>query len=182
MDNFQYSFKVLGINDLNNDILDRFNRFQKVNKIYAKENGQWIVKEHAYIEDWDKKRKVEKINSDFYNAIISGAYVIAAYNENSIIGFAVLLNRKFGTQNQYIQLQDIHVSYEYRNNGIGKKLFANCIEKAKEIGAKKIYISANSSEETQCFYKNIGCIDAEEINEVLAQDEPFDRQMEYIII
>jgi N-acetylglutamate synthase-like GNAT family acetyltransferase len=91
------------------------------------------------------------------------------------------LNNKFGTKKQYIQLENLHVSFNYRHRGIGKKLFELCIEKTKKIGIGKIYISANTSEETQKFYLSIGCKDAMEINRKLAEEEPYDRQMEYEI-
>ena len=73
----------------------------------------------------------------------------------------------------------IHVSNSYRHKGIGKKLFDFCVEKARDIGISKIYISANTAEESQRFYLGIGCKDAMEINKKLAEDEPYDRQMEY---
>jgi hypothetical protein len=47
----------------------------------------------------------------------------------------------------------------------GKQLFKWCIQKAKDLGAAKIYISANFSEETQA----------------LEAAEPYDRQMEYVL-
>jgi N-acetylglutamate synthase-like GNAT family acetyltransferase len=178
----KYTIKELKIDDLNNNLLDNFNRYQDIKRCYRNENGNWVLKDIAFIENWDKKMKEEKINNSFYNSIKSGGYVFGAYNEDEkIIAFANLLSKKFGSQNQYIQLKQIHVSYEYRNLGIGKKLFSLCAKKAKEIGAKRIYISANSSEETQYFYRSIGCVDAIEINKELFEEEPFDRHMEYVI-
>ena len=75
----------------------------------------------------------------------------------------------------------MHVSLEYRFKGIGKKLFKLCVNKAKQVNMEKIYISANDSEETQKFYLGLGCVDAMEINEKLAELEPCDRQMEYVV-
>ncbi|KQO14698.1 GNAT family N-acetyltransferase [Paenibacillus sp. Leaf72] len=75
----------------------------------------------------------------------------------------------------------IHVSYEHRSKGIGKKLFERCADKARAMGARKLYISAHSSEESQLFYTNVGCIDAVEIDKKLAEYEPYDRQMEYVL-
>jgi hypothetical protein len=46
---------------------------------------------------------------------------------------------------------------------------------------EKIYISANDSEETKKFYLGIGCKDAIEINKKCAEEETYDRQMEYKI-
>lgn len=56
------------------------------------------------------------------------------------------------------------MSYEYRNYGIGKQLFYLCCEKAREKGAKKLYIRAHPSEETQNSYKSVGCVLAVEVN------------------
>lgn len=49
----------------------------------------------------------------------------------------------------------------------------------KESGAKKLYISAHSSEETQAFYKALGCVEAKEYNSKLVAEEPCDCQLEY---
>jgi ribosomal protein S18 acetylase RimI-like enzyme len=76
----------------------------------------------------------------------------------------------------------LHVSNEYRNMGIGKELFRICVEKAKAAGAKKIYISAHFSEETQSFYKKIGCVDAIYISKGISEYHPGDdRQLEFVI-
>jgi len=63
--------------------------------------------------------------------------------------------------------------------GIGKRLFSLICRKAKEMGAKKLYISAHSSQETQAFYKTMGCIEAVEYNDELVAREPCDCQLEY---
>jgi N-acetylglutamate synthase-like GNAT family acetyltransferase len=179
------TFKELIFDDINNNLLDNFNRYQKVDNYYKKENKKWVLKSDEYINflsknKWDKNRNNEVIN-EFIETIKEGGYVFGAYDNKKLIGFAILLNKKFGSKKQYIQLSFMQVSFGYRNKGIGKKLFELCIEKAKEIGVQKIYISTNPSEETQKFYLNIGCKDAMEINKKLAEDEPYDRQMEYEI-
>ncbi len=47
------------------------------------------------------------------------------------------------------------------------------------MGAKKLYISAHSSQETQAFYSSMGCIEAREYNKTLVAKEPYDCQLEY---
>lgn len=54
-------------------------------------------------------------------------------------------------------------------------------DKARIMGAQKLYISTHSLEESQLFYTKVGCIDAVEINKKLAEYEPYDRQMEYVL-
>ena len=178
MENIVY--KELKIVDINNNILDYYNRYQEIKKCYRKEEGNWVLKNIEFIENWNKDKKLETIQ-DFSETINKGGFVYGAFENNRLIGFAVLYNKKFGSRKQYIQLDSIQVSYGYRNKGIGKKLFELCIKGSKEIGIEKIYISANSSEETQGFYLGIGCRDALEIDKELFDKEPFDRHMEYEI-
>ncbi|MDR2746710.1 MAG: GNAT family N-acetyltransferase, partial [Treponema sp.] len=160
MKNFE--IKELAAKNIHENILDDFNRYQEVRRCYRNENGNWVLKKIGYIEDWDKD-EMNGIITDFKNIINGNGYIFCAYENARIIGFAVLLNRPFGSKNQYIQLSNLQVSYGYRHGGIGKKLFEFCAQKTKDIGVEKIYISANTSEETQRFYLSIGCKDAAEI-------------------
>ena len=52
---------------------------------------------------------------------------------------------------------------------------------AKAKGAKKLYISAHSSVESQAFYKAIGCREAEEYSQPHVEKEPCDCQLEKIL-
>ena len=173
-------FKELNIYDLHDDLFLDFDRHKDVKKCYRKENGSWIVKNIKYTETWTKK-ELEELPAELKITINEGGFVFGAFLNKKLIGLSVLLNQKFGSKNQYIQLAEMSVSYDYRNKGIGKKLFKLCTIKAKSIGVKKIYISADPAEETQRFYLNIGCTDAVEINKVIASEQPYDRQMEYIV-
>ena len=173
--------KELSLNDIDDNLLDFYDRYQKVEKYWTNKNGSWTLIDEGYTEDWDKERKVAKIQ--MFKNILSGqtGFIYGVYDDNKLIGFTVLLNQKFGSNNQYIQLKQLHVSNGYRHKGIGKKLFGLCIEKAMELKAEKIYISANDSEDTQKFYLGIGCKDAMEIDAKSAEAEPYDRQMEYVV-
>ena len=174
--------KELTLNDLSPDLLHYFNRFQEVRRCWRKENDKWVLKDISFIEQWDENQKKEVVTIDFANCLNSGGVVWGVFNDrNELIAFASLLSDFFGSENQYLQLMQIHVSCEYRNKGIGKELFKVSTDKARQWGAKKLYISTHSSEESQFFYENVGCIDAEEINKQLAEYEPYDRQMEFVL-
>jgi N-acetylglutamate synthase-like GNAT family acetyltransferase len=73
----------------------------------------------------------------------------------------------------------LHVSNNYRKQGLGKKLFFLAAEKALELGAKKLYISATPSENTVDFYLNLGCVLATEVDEDLFRLEPEDIHLEF---
>lgn len=72
-------------------------------------------------------------------------------------------------------------SEPFRGMGVGRKLFEKAAGVAREYGAKKLYISAHSSKESQAAYKALGCVHAEEIIPWIADEEPFDVQLEYVL-
>lgn len=59
--------------------------------------------------------------------------------------------------------------------------FYQACEEARRLGADKLYISAHSSKENQAAYKALGCVHAKEINPKLAEEEPCDVQLEYVL-
>ena len=173
--------RELATDDLFPDLLQHFNRYQEVRRCLRKESGKWVLKDISFIEQWDEALKKEVV-IDFINCLNSGGTVWGVFNENDkVIAFASLSSDFFGSKNQYLQLIQIHISCDYRNKGIGKELFGTIAQKARHLGAKKLYISAHSSEESQHFYENIGCVDAQEISKKLMEHEPFDRQMEFVL-
>ncbi|HEY4392063.1 MAG TPA: GNAT family N-acetyltransferase [Paenibacillus sp.] len=177
-----FIIRELTLEDLHPDLLNSFNRYQEVQRCWRMENGEWILKNISFTEQWEDSLKQEIVDVDFTNCLESGGFVWGVFNNNNeVIAFASMPTDFFGSENQYLQLMQIHVSYEYRNKGMGRELFALCSEKARQLGAKKLYISTHSSEESQHFYKKVGCVDAEEINKKLAEYEPYDRQMELIL-
>lgn len=60
-------------------------------------------------------------------------------------------------------------------------LFSLACDSAKQLGAKKMYISAHSSEESKAFYNAMGCVEALEYNHKLVDDEPCDCQLEFTL-
>ena len=165
--------KELNLNDINKTLLDSFSRYQKVERCWRKDDNKWVLKDNPYIEDWNNEKKQQIIN-ELFICKQQGGSVLGTFYDNKLIGFSSIGSTMFGKVKQYVELIFIQISQEYRNNGIGKKLFFLTVEKAKEKGAKKLYISAHSSEESQAFYRSVGCVDAQEINIQIAENEPFD--------
>ena len=178
MDNILY--RDIKINELNEKLLRKFNRHQDVKKCWRKIDGEWVLKDIAFVEEWGEE-EIEFLIKCLINTIKTGGSVYAAFKDDYLIGFASLENEKFGTENQYLQLSSIHTSFQSRGLGVGKKLFNLMVEEARKRNAKKLYISAHSSEESQAFYKKLGCEEAEEYNKKLVELEPCDCQLEYKI-
>ena len=173
-----FTVKKLTLDNCQLELLENFNRYQEIKRCWRKEDNVWVLKDIAFIEQWGDEKK-SKIVAGFKECIKKGGIIIAVYLNDNLIAFSCIENRLFGSKNEYINLDSIQVSYEFRRHGLGRLLFNNSCEEAKILGAKKLYISANSSEETQAFYKFVGCCETAEINRELFEKEPFDVHMEY---
>lgn len=173
-------YKELEKTEIDMALFARFNRYQDVKKCWRKENGEWILKKIAFTEQWGSE-EYEILIKCLQNTIKTGGTVFGAFHNDVLVGFASIENHFWGSQKEYLQLSSIHISYENRNMGIGKKFFSLVCKEAKEIGSQKLYISTHSSEESQAFYKAMGCVEAMEYNDKLVAEEPWDCQLEYCL-
>lgn len=168
----------LNTGNFNEDSLDCFILKQRVSNCWRNIDGKYKLIPISYTEDWnlfERKNMAKKI----ITALNSGATAIAAVIDKSVIGFALLSDLLFGSSKQYVNLKEFYVSEPYRRNGIGKLLFDKICLKAKNLGAKKLYISAHSAEESIAAYTKYGCLLAEEPDAAHIEKEPFDLQLEY---
>ena len=150
--------------------LDNYTRKQDVKKVYREQNGEYILVDCVYTEDWDmeKRRSVAKdISSDDYITYL-------AIENDEVVGFIGL---KKDLVESYMILDLMQVSAACRGQGIGRKLFDIGKEEARKAGAKALYISACSSEETIAFYKAMGAKLTDCPIKEIAEDEPYDLQM-----
>ncbi len=169
---------TLSTSNFNEKSLDNFILKQRVTNCWRKIDGTYQLMPVCYTEDWnlsERKNMAQKIIS----AIHCNATAIAAFIDNSVVGFALLSNYLFGKDKKYIDLVEFYVSEHFRRNGIGKLLFDKICLKAKRLGAKKLYISAHSAEESIAAYKKFGCTFAKEPDAAHTEKEPFDLQLEY---
>lgn len=175
------TYLVLKEKNFNENSLDDFLRYQEVKECWRKNNNnEYILVPNEYVEDWDLNKRKE-VAREILNKIKGKSFAYGAFYEGKIVGLILISNEFFGSSNQYMELLMYHVSEPYRRRGIGKKLFELACKAAKEAGAKKLYISAHSSKETQAAYRKLGCIKTTEINQVIAENEPYDIQMEFIL-
>lgn len=154
-----------------------FDRRQTVTQCLRKIQGQWVVKEDPFLDQWSEDDYAFLVDC-LKNTVDQGGVVYGAFIDGKLKGFASVEGKPFGSQGQYRDLTALHVSREQRGNGIGKQLFKLAAHWAKVRGAKKLYLSSHSAIETQRFYESQGCADAMEIHQEHASREPFDRQLE----
>lgn len=172
------SIRQLTEDEIAPSLFDRFERRQLVNKVFRKQDGNWVIKEHPFVDDWNSEDYLF-LTQCLKNTIRCGGAVFGCFIDDALLGFASVEGEPFGSNLEYLDLTSLHVSRGLRRRGIGLKLFVKAAEFAAAHGAGKLYISSHSAVETQAFYRSLGCTDALEINARHAEKEPFDCQLEF---
>lgn len=174
------TYQTLTAKNFTPDSLDEFIRRQDVRECWRRVDGALTLLPIAYIEDWDPAQRRETAK-EVLDGLETGSLAYGAFSENKVIGFAALSSGLFGSRNQYMDLTLFYVSEPFRHRGIGKRLFQMACRGALSAGAQKLYISAHSAKETMAAYNRLGCVEALEINRLLAEKEPCDVQLEYVL-
>jgi len=159
----------------------QIDRSEVIDSIYYLRDGQLVLEpEHYDMHGWPPGEP-EHVTPFLLDCFDHGGHFWGAFAGDLLIGAVVLENRFIGSQQDTLQMKFLHVSNHFREQGLGKKLFLIAAEKAIELGAKKMYISATPSENTVNFYLQVGCVLATEINEKLFELEPEDIHLEYFL-
>ena len=75
----------------------------------------------------------------------------------------------------------LHISNGYRHQGIGRTLVDITREKAREMGAKRLFVSGLPSLNTIRFYKAVGFDIAADVDPRLSAREPEDIHMDMVL-
>jgi predicted N-acetyltransferase YhbS len=159
----------------------RIDRREVVENLYSLENGELILKADYFdIQGWPPGE------AEHYTPILLDCYdrngtFWGAFENDTLVGVAILESKFIGSQHDTLQLKFLHVSRDCRRQGLGTRLFQLAVDKARTLGAKKLYISATPSEHTIKYYLRLGCVLATEIDPDLFALEPEDIHLEYVI-
>lgn len=173
-------YKKLDGNHFNTHSLDRFVRHQQVKECWRKVDGQWKLVPIEFAENWSVEQ-CQKIAADVALHMVKDQTAIGAFDGEEVVGFITVSHSIFGNTAKYVELVCFQVSEPYRGKKIGKALFQQACAEAKRLGADKLYISAHSSQESQAAYQALGCVHAAEINRKLAEEEPCDVPLEFVL-
>ena len=162
-------------NNFTRDSLKDFQRYQEIKNVYRLQNGKLTLVYNPFTEDWDAARLIEKADE-----ILSGRYVTyCAFEGNRVVGEIMLIPR---LNKGRLIIDSFHVSGDYRRRGIGRALFEAARQEARKMGAHALYASCCSAEETINFYSALGFRLSSDPIPSLAEAEPYDLQMECMII
>ena len=176
---FPMIYREIGISELDFGLFASFIRRQIVTDCWRRDGDVWVMKPDPFIDDWaycDYRTLIGKLSQ----IKASGGFVYGAFSEAAgLKGFAAVDSRLFGSDMQYMDLAELHVSSDMRRRGIGSVLFSAAVQFASSRAARKLYISAHSACETISFYRAMGCTDAVWHDPEHVRKEPYDLQLEY---
>jgi predicted N-acetyltransferase YhbS len=156
-------------------------RREVIERVYHLRDGRLVLEPEFFdMQGWPpgEARLYTPLLLDCFDR---GGYFCGAFDGDALAGVAVLESRFIGRRGDQLQLKFMHISRPYRRTGLGRTLFERAAQRAREMGAKKLYISATPSENTIDFYMRLGCMLASEIDAELFALEPDDIHLECVL-
>jgi len=174
------TFARLSEENFGGNSMDEFLRHEKVSQIWKNVGGEYVLADADYTIDWDleKRRSIARI---ILRTIRDGGFAFGAFEGSKVVGYILGTGKFFGSASQYTEIALYHVSTHYRRMGIGKELFRLACAEARNIGAKKLYISSGPTKSTQAAYRSLGCVPAIEINAEAVARNSADIQLEFLL-
>ncbi len=167
-----FTIRDLDRNEIEN--IWSIDRREVIENVYHLEQGSLLLKPEYYdMQGWPPG-EAEIYTPLLYKSFDRGGWFHGAFEEARLVGVAILDNKLIGKDKDQLQLKFLHVSRDYRKQGLGRKLFDLASEEARKRGAKQLYISATPSENTVNFYLNLGAVVADEPDPELFELEPED--------
>lgn len=170
---------ALTVNDIPSDMLFNFDHHQIITQKWISSNNEWELAEVYDLREWNKDKRLW-ITQYLRQQIERGGSVVAAFNEDVLVGFCCVDGSLMGETARYANVTMLFADDKWKRKGVGKKLFYEICKCAKKMKADKLFISAIPSFETVAFYFNMGCEDAKEIIPEYTDTEQ-DRYLEYTL-
>ncbi len=156
-------------------------RREVIENVYYLREGKLILEpEHYDMQGWPPG-EAENYTPLLLDCYDRGGMFWGAFENDKLVGVSILESKFIGSGRDMLQLKFLHVSRDCRKQGLGTQLFNIAVQKARELGAKKLYISATPSENTVNYYSRLGCVLATELDPELFALEPEDIHLEYVI-
>ena len=153
-------------------------RREVIEQIYHLEDGELRLRPDYFdMQGWPPD-DVRKTTPLLYESFDRGAAFYGAFEGNQLVGVAVLDTIWRGPRRDLLQLEMLHVSRDYRAQGLGSGLFEQARAAAREHGARGLYISATPSENTIRFYQRRGSVVIRTPDSELFAREPEDIHLE----
>lgn len=153
-------------------------RAELVERVYCREGNQLVLKPGYFdIQGWPPGEP-EHYAPILLDCFERGGTFYGAFDGEKLVGAAVLESRFIGREKDQLQLKFLHVSRRHRQAGLGRTLFEKVVAKARQLGARRLYVSSTPSENTVRFYLRRGFRVTEDVDPALFALEPEDIHLE----
>lgn len=157
-------------------------RAEVIDNIYYYEHGELVLKPEHYDVQGFPAGEPEMFTPHLLACHARGGWFYGLFDGERLIAEVVLDREFLGPRRDLLQLKALHVSRQYRDRGLGRRLFDLAAEKARSLGARGFYVSATPSEHTVNFYVRLGCKPIAEPDPELYALEPEDIHLEYYFL
>ena len=133
-----------------------------------------LKKEYSEVMDISN---VSEVIEDYIEDYDDGGTFIGTFDGEKLVCLGGINGKLIGEEKDMVQLSALWVSSKYRKKGIGRQIISMLKEKAKQLGVKKLYVSAFPSKNTVDFYRGSGFHLTNPVKEFF-EDEPNDIHMD----
>lgn len=149
-------------------------RSERIDGVYTASAGALTLHErHIDVQGWYPSEIPDHV-SGFERSFASGGAAFGAFDGDRLVGIIGLRTTPVGGDPTVMQLEPLHISAPYRNQGLGKHLVTLIAERARSLGATALYISAIPTRNTVEAYIRMGAHVLAEPDPVLLAKEPED--------
>jgi putative acetyltransferase len=113
-----------------------FRSFQPGDEAAFRELNEAWIKQFFVIEPKD----IEVLGDPAEHILRPGGEIVMAISDGRAIGCCALLRMTGGS----FELGKMAVAEDFRGSGVGRKLLTHVIERAKQIGAKRLYLETST--------------------------------------
>ena len=156
-------------------------RTEVIDQVYYHENGQLVLKtEHYDMKGWPPGEP-ESYGPRLVDCFDHRGTFYGAFDDGKLVGVAVMESRFIGREGDQLQLKFLHIGRSHRKTGLGRTLFDMAVARARELGARRLYVSATPSRNTVDCYLHLGCHVTDDLDPALFELEPDDIHLEFQI-
>lgn len=149
-------------------------RAESIAEEYRVEDGRLVVVPRRLdAPSWSEdglREYVERVRA----LLRRGGQALGAWRRDRLVGFATLDVAGVGGDRSILQLDMLYVSRDSRGQGIGRRLTTALADRARELGATALYISATPTRGTVDAYLRLGARLAQNPDPTLFALEPDD--------
>jgi predicted N-acetyltransferase YhbS len=156
-------------------------RGERIERVYHHRDGRLVLLPELHeMKGWPPGEP-EHYGPILLDCFDRGGACIGAFVDDALVGAMVLESRFIGRLQDQLQLKFLHVGRSHRKAGLGRTLFERAVARARELGARQLYVSATPSENTVRFYLRRGCRVMDDVDAALFELEPEDIHLAFDI-